>query len=76
MDTERYVYYGYEIVVYGLLFESGVRHGEGLELGCLCPVVVHNDYVVLDTQHIYWYYYITLILVYHSAEWGSRSSEF
>jgi hypothetical protein len=19
-----------------------------LELGCLCPVVVHNDYVVLD----------------------------
>jgi len=29
MDMERYVFYGYEIVVYGLLFESGVRHGEG-----------------------------------------------
>jgi hypothetical protein len=29
-----------------------------LELGCLCPVVVHNGYMVLDrrTHNIHWYY--------------------
>jgi hypothetical protein len=28
------------------------------ELGCLCPVVVHNGYMVLDrrTHNIHWYY--------------------
>jgi hypothetical protein len=29
-------------------YDTGLINMDLLELGCLCPVVVHNDYVVLD----------------------------